>query len=62
MSQDPPSTHGASFPRVHALDSVRAVVLLLGVVLHATAGVAGPTGAFTEIHRSVPGDPRGSGE
>ncbi len=35
---------------------------LVGVVLHATAGVAGPTGAFTEIHRSVPGDPRGSSQ
>jgi hypothetical protein len=33
---------------------------LVGVVLSATAGVTGPTGAFTEIHRSVPGDPRGS--
>jgi len=35
---------------------------LVGVVLHATAGVTGPTGAFTEIHRSVPGDPRGSSQ
>jgi hypothetical protein len=33
---------------------------LVGVVLHATAGSTGPTGAFTEIHRSTPGDPRGS--
>jgi hypothetical protein len=33
---------------------------LVGVVLHATAGTTGPTGAFTEIHRSTPGDPRGS--
>jgi hypothetical protein len=32
---------------------------LVGVVLHATAG-AGPTGAFSEIHRSTPGDPRAS--
>ena len=35
---------------------------LVGVVLHGTAGVAGQTGAFTEIHRSVPGDPRGSSQ
>ena len=34
---------------------------LVGVVLHATAPTsAGATGAFTEIHRSAPGDPRGS--
>ena len=34
---------------------------LVGVVLHATAPTsAGATGAFTEIHRSTPGDPRGS--
>jgi hypothetical protein len=33
---------------------------LVGVVLHATAGATGPTGAFDEIHRSTPGDPRGS--
>jgi hypothetical protein len=33
---------------------------LVGVVLHAPAGGTGPTGAFTEIHRSTPGDPRGS--
>jgi hypothetical protein len=35
--------------------------LLVGVVLHASAG-SGPTGAFSEIHRSVPGDPRGSSQ
>src|SRR3954464_13695509 len=33
---------------------------LVGVVLHAAAGATGPTGVFSEIHRSVPGDPRGS--
>src|SRR5713101_1449167 len=32
---------------------------LVGVVLHADV-VAGGTGAFTEIHRGLPGDPRGS--
>jgi hypothetical protein len=30
-------------------------------VLHASAG-GGPTGVFSEIHRSVPGDPRGSSQ
>jgi hypothetical protein len=35
---------------------------LVGVVMHAVAGATGPTGAFTEIHRSVPGDPRGSSQ
>ena len=34
---------------------------LVGVVLRASAG-GGPTGAFTEIHRSTPGDPRGSSQ
>jgi hypothetical protein len=35
---------------------------LVGVVMHASAG-GGPTGAFTEIHRSSPaGDPRGSSQ
>jgi hypothetical protein len=34
---------------------------LVGVVKHAdTPAGAGPTGAFTEIHRGAPGDPRGS--
>jgi hypothetical protein len=35
---------------------------LVGVVLHAdtSANPATPTGAFTELHRSPPGDPRGS--
>ena len=32
---------------------------LVGVVLHADVA-AGGTGDFTEIHRSLPGDPRGS--
>jgi hypothetical protein len=32
---------------------------LLGVVLHADSG-SGGTGAFTELHRGTPGDPRGS--
>jgi hypothetical protein len=35
---------------------------LVGVVLEASAGASGPTGAFSEIHRSVPGDPRGSSQ
>jgi hypothetical protein len=35
---------------------------LVGVVLHATAGATGSTGAFGEIHRSRPGDPRGSSQ
>src|SRR4029077_17777314 len=35
---------------------------LVGVVKHATAGATGPTGAFTEIHRSTPGDPRSSSQ
>jgi hypothetical protein len=35
---------------------------LVGVVMHATAGATGPTRAFTEIHRSPPGDPRGSAQ
>jgi hypothetical protein len=35
---------------------------LVGVVLQATAGATGPTGAFTEIHRGAPGDPRGSSQ
>ena len=35
---------------------------LVGVVLHATASASGPTGAFSEIHRSAPGDPRGSSQ
>jgi len=35
---------------------------MVGVVLHAdtSANPATPTGAFTELHRSPPGDPRGS--
>ena len=35
---------------------------LVGVVLHASssANPATPTGAFTELHRGAPGDPRGS--
>jgi hypothetical protein len=33
---------------------------LVGVVLQAGAGASGPTGAFGEIHRGAPGDPRGS--
>jgi hypothetical protein len=34
---------------------------LVGVVLHAdTPATSGPTGAFTELHRGAPGDPRGS--
>lgn len=34
---------------------------LVGVLLQASAG-AGGTGAFSEIHRSTPGDPRGSSQ
>jgi hypothetical protein len=33
---------------------------LVGVVKHADTGVSGATGAFTELHRGAPGDPRGS--
>jgi hypothetical protein len=33
---------------------------LVGVVLQASAGASGPTGAFGEIHRGARGDPRGS--
>ena len=33
---------------------------LVGVVLQAGAGASGPTGAFGQIHRGAPGDPRGS--
>jgi hypothetical protein len=33
---------------------------LVGVVLQASASATGPTGAFSEIHRGAPGDPRGS--
>ncbi len=33
---------------------------LVGVVLHADTGGAGPTGAFSELHRGAPGDPRSS--
>ena len=36
---------------------------LVGVVLHADSSATGtPTGAFTEVHRGVPGDPRGSSQ
>jgi len=35
---------------------------LVGVVLHADAGGSGATGAFTELHRGAPGDPRGSSQ
>jgi hypothetical protein len=36
---------------------------LVGVVLHAdTPGASGPTGAFSELHRGAPGDPRGSSQ
>jgi hypothetical protein len=33
---------------------------LVGVVKHADTGGSGATGAFTELHRGAPGDPRGS--
>jgi hypothetical protein len=35
---------------------------LVGVVVHADAGGTAPTGAFSEIHRGAPGDPRGSSQ
>jgi hypothetical protein len=35
--------------------------VLVGVVLHADTG-AGGTGAFAELHRGAPGDPRGSSQ
>jgi hypothetical protein len=35
---------------------------LVGVVLHADAPAAGPTGAFGLLHRGLPGDPRGSSQ
>jgi hypothetical protein len=35
---------------------------LVGVVLGASAGATGPTGAFSELHRGAPGDPRGSSQ
>jgi hypothetical protein len=37
---------------------------LVGVVLHAdsTSAPASPTGSFTELHRSAPGDPRSSSQ
>jgi hypothetical protein len=35
---------------------------LVGVVLHADTPVAGPTGAFTLLHRSASGDARGSSQ
>ena len=35
---------------------------LVGVFLQASAGTSGATAAFTEIHRSTPGDPRGSSQ
>src|SRR5213076_445603 len=36
---------------------------LVGVVLHADSPTgAGATGAFSELHRSIPGDPRGSSQ
>jgi hypothetical protein len=33
---------------------------LVGVVLHADTGGTGATGAFTQLHRGAPGDPRSS--
>jgi hypothetical protein len=36
--------------------------ILVGVVEQAAAGPAGATGAFGEIHRGAPGDPRGSSQ
>ncbi len=34
----------------------------MGVVLHADSGGTGATGAFSELHRGAPGDPRSSSE
>jgi hypothetical protein len=36
--------------------------ILVGVVKHTTTGSGGALGAFTEIHRGTPGDPRGSSQ
>jgi len=35
---------------------------LVGVFLHANAGIAGPTAAFSSLERGAPGDPRGSSQ
>jgi len=35
---------------------------LVGVVLHADTSGSGATGAFSELHRGAPGDPRGSSQ
>jgi hypothetical protein len=35
---------------------------LVGVVLHADTAGSAPTGAFTELHRGAPGDPRGTSQ
>jgi hypothetical protein len=35
---------------------------LVGVVLHADSGGTAATGAFTELHRGAPGDPRGTSQ
>jgi hypothetical protein len=35
---------------------------LVGVVLHADTSSGGPTGAFTELARGAPGDPRGTSQ
>ncbi|HZD38303.1 MAG TPA: sialidase family protein, partial [Actinomycetes bacterium] len=35
---------------------------LVGVMLHADVGAGGAVGAFTEVHRSPGGDPRGSSQ
>ena len=36
--------------------------ILVGVVLHADVAPSGSTGAFTELHRGAPGDPRSSSQ
>jgi len=36
--------------------------VLVGVVKHASVGAGGALGAFSEIHRGAPGDPRGSSQ
>lgn len=35
---------------------------LVGVLMQAAAGATGATGGFSEVHRGVPGDPRGSSQ
>jgi hypothetical protein len=43
-------------------DNTSAPRSLVGVMLKASSSGSAPTGAFTEIHRSTPGDPRASSQ